>query len=157
MMKITLIVVGKTKAAYLQDGIDDFMNRLKHYCRIDYIVVREEKITSSKTDEFIISEEVNRIRLRLHPSSWAVALDVNGTSINSVEFAEFLSKRMNAGQSDITFIIGGPLGLDASIRSLCKSRLSLSHLTLTHDMTRLLLLEQIYRAFTILNNEKYHK
>lgn len=157
MMKINIILVGKTKEKFLQMGEQKFQQRLARYCKLQLIPVKEEKIVASKSDQHIKSIEGERILTKLSSKNWIVALDSSGEQMTSENLAEFLQKKMNDGYSDLEFVIGGALGLSPVILKSANQVLSLSQMTFTHELSRLILLEQLYRAFTILKGEKYHK
>jgi 23S rRNA (pseudouridine1915-N3)-methyltransferase len=138
--KIRLICIGKVKERYLQEGINEFLKRLTPYCKIEIIELKDRGI---EKDSEMISEYIN---------DKSYLLDANGTIMSSEEFAEFI-KRNDGG---VTFIIGGPDGFSEELKKKCK-KISLSKMTFLHEMARLILLEQIYRGFMIINNRNYHK
>lgn len=156
-MKIKIIIVGKTKEKFLQQGEKEFKKRLMRYCHLDWTIIKEEKITANKTGQIIKLKEAEKISSQVSRGAFVIALDETGDQMSSEHFAEFLQHKMNDGVSEFTFIIGGALGLDDSILNKATKILSLSRMTYTHEMSRLILLEQLYRAFTILKGEKYHK
>lgn len=156
-MKIKIVLVGKTKAKFLQQGEREFQRRLRPFCQLDWIIIKEDKIVSNKAIEDIKRVEAERILTKLSKSSFAIALDRTGEQMSSEEFAEFIQKKLTEGRREITFIIGGALGLGQPVLRAAAKILSLSQMTYTHEMSRLILLEQIYRAFTILRGSKYHK
>lgn len=156
-MKINMIVVGKTKSQYIHDGEEDYLKRVKRYIGFEYTIIKPEKISRSRTDSSIIIAEGERIQQRVQSNEYTVALDSGGLQFSSAELAGSIQKRMNAACQRLNYVIGGPLGLSESILNAADAVLSLSKMTLTHEIARLILLEQIYRAFTILNGEKYHK
>jgi 23S rRNA (pseudouridine1915-N3)-methyltransferase len=156
-MKIKIIVVGKTKEKFLQLGELEFQRRLACYCQLESVVVKEEKILSSKGEQTIKLKEAERILSQISKGALVVTLDRQGDQITSAELAAFLQQQMNQGCGEMTFIIGGALGLGESILKSADRVLSLSKMTFTHEMSRLILLEQLYRAFTILKGTKYHK
>ncbi|MCU0644893.1 MAG: 23S rRNA (pseudouridine(1915)-N(3))-methyltransferase RlmH [bacterium] len=156
-MKIKIIVVGRTKEKFLQIGEKEFQQRLARYCQVEWITVKEEKIVTGKSDHQIKANEAERILEKIAPKSWKVALDTTGKPMSSEGLAAWLQKKMNEGTSEFEFIIGGALGLDSTVLNSVNQVLSLSQMTFTHEMSRLILLEQLYRAFTILRGEKYHK
>ncbi len=156
-MKIKLIVVGKTKEKYLKMGEKDFAGRLAKYCRFEEVVVREEKILASKNEETIKGQEGERILQKLTRPGLVVALDQTGEQFSSEDLAAFIQSEMNKGTREIDFIIGGALGLGRNVIAKTSKKLSLSKMTFTHEIARVILLEQLYRAFTILAGTKYHK
>lgn len=156
-MKIKIIVVGKTKEPYLLQGEKQFQQRLSHFVQLDWIIVKEEKILSTRSEEEAKHKEAKRILNKITSGSYIVVLDQSGEQISSEMFAEFLQHKMDHGWGDMTFIIGGAFGLTDDVLNCATKILSLSKMTFTHDMSRLILLEQLYRAFTILRGTKYHK
>jgi len=157
-MRIKIIVVGKTKEKFLQVGEKEFQRRLAPYCQLEWVVVKEEKILASKTEQNIKLREGERILDQLSRSTGnIIALDRQGAALSSEGLAELLQKKMNEGGGEITFIIGGALGLNEAVLNSAGQILSLSRMTFTHEMSRLILLEQLYRAFSILKGSKYHK
>ncbi len=156
-MKIKIIVVGKTKEKFLQQGELEFHRRLARYCQLELVVAKEEKIASNKGEQIIKLKEAERIVSLVSKGAFAIALDQRGDQMTSAELAAFLQQKMNSGCTEMTFIIGGALGLGENILETANRVLSLSTMTFTHEMSRLILLEQLYRAFTILKGTKYHK
>ena len=156
-MKIKIIVVGKTKESFLKAGEEEFLTRLKRYINIEWVVVKQEKVIDKRNELLIMKQESECIWKNIGHGEWIVVLDKCGNQLTSVEFDDFFRKRITERVKYITFVIGGPVGLDSSLFKRCNFKLSLSKMTFTHDMIRMVLLEQIYRAFTIMNGEKYHK
>jgi 23S rRNA (pseudouridine1915-N3)-methyltransferase len=156
-MRIKILAVGENRVSYLVKGEDDFLHRLKHYCTIEMWSVKSEKIKMGRRREEIFKKEAERLFKQIPERSMVIILDRNGKEYSSEELAEKLSVWQNKGIRNLVIIIGGPLGLSCSIKKKADVVLSLSRLTFTHEMIRLILLEQIYRAFTILKGEKYHK
>lgn len=156
-MKIRIIIVGKTKEKFLKQGEDEFLKRLAHYCQLEWTIIKEEKIIANKTSQIVMLKEAEKIVKQISKGAYIVALDRAGEQMSSEQLAELLQHKMNQGVAEITFIIGGALGLDQSILKAAAKILSLSKMTFTHELSRLVLLEQLYRAFTILKGTKYHK
>ena len=159
-MHIRIIAVGKIKERFLQDGISEYEKRLRPYAKIQIIEIPEEKRPASATppvERAAMAKEGDRILAAIPEGSYVVALDINGDDWSSTALAEALSRWELAGNNQIVFIIGGDLGLAPAVLSRSNHRLSLSRMTFTHPITRLLLVEQIYRAFRILRGEPYHK
>ena len=146
-MKINLIVVGKLKEKFLIDGVAEYLKRIKKFATLE---VRE--IPECRT----VEEEGQKILSQVPQNSWLCVLDVFGAELSSEDFAKKISALNLSGISNLTFAIGGAFGLSEELRQAAKFRLSLSQMTLTHQMTRLILAEQIYRAFKINRNEPYH-
>lgn len=159
-MNITIICVGKLKEKYLKDGVDEYLKRLGKYCSIKIIEVDDEKAPeklSLADEEIIKKKEAERIKRYIKDSSYIIVLDIMGKSSSSEEFAAFLHKLSINGFSDITFIIGGSIGLSYDILDNANHKLSFSKMTFPHQLMRLILLEQIYRGFKIIKGEPYHK
>lgn len=159
-MKIKLFVIGKIKEEYLKIGISDYITRIKPYASIEVYEVKDEAVkqnASSKDKEKAKDIEGERILKLLKKEDYLIALDLNKKQYISEEFASFLDKKLVENNASISFVIGGSYGLSEGLRSRSNYSISLSNLTFTHQMSRLILLEQIYRAFKINNNETYHK
>ena len=154
-MKITLLVVGKTTDQRLVSLIEDYRQRLTHYVPFDLVVIPDIKNTKGLSEAQIKTTEGNEILRCLTPSAEAVLLDEHGREFRSVEFAEWLQKRMSSGR-DLTLIIGGPYGFSPEGYPRANGKISLSQMTFSHQMVRLFTVEQLYRAMTILRNEPYH-
>ena len=160
MVKINVYCVGKIKEKYLLDGIDEYVKRLSKYAKVTIKEVEDEKIpskTSDLLDEQIKVKESNKLLSLIKKDEYNILLDVYGMLDDSEKFASKLGKLIDEGESVINFIIAGSLGPSEELRGYVDSKISLSKLTFTHQMTRLILLEQIYRGFKINNNETYHK
>ncbi len=158
-MKITIAAVGKIKEKYLTAGIAEFTKRLTPYCRLTVVEIDEERMPdnpSPSEKEKALTREGERLLKQIPADSYLIVLDVAGQTASSEELATHLSDLAVNGQSHITFIIGGAFGLSANIRAAAQKRLSFSKMTFTHQMIRLLLVEQIYRAFKINRGEPYH-
>ncbi len=154
---IRIISPGKTKKYYLQEAISDYLRRLSHYVSIDLIEVPAKIQKQNLSPEIILEKETEVLLKYLKKNYYLVVLDVTGKMISSEMFAAFLQGKRDTSIPGIDFVIGGEWGISEKIKKQAKMILSLSRMTFTHDITRLLLLEQIYRAFTILQGEKYHK
>ena len=144
---IKILCVGKIKEDYLNKLIEDYQKRINKYHKIEIIELK---------DNPIYEKEIASILKNINPSDYNIAFDIKGESLNSIEFAQKLNKTFTIN-SNITFIIGGSLGLNEEILSIVNERISFSTLTFPHGLFRGILLEQIYRAFKINNNESYHK
>lgn len=159
-MKVTIIAVGKIKEHYLKEGIEEYSKRLSRFCDLRIIEVADEPAPddlSAAREEQIKSREASRVLGKVKDGDYLIVLDVKGAKKSSEEFAEVLKNCMMSGNSSITFVIGGSLGLAPELIRKANVRLSLSDMTFPHQLTRLILLEQIYRAFKIINGETYHK
>lgn len=154
-MKLCLLCVGRLSLGYLREGAGDFEGRLKRYAPLRVVELKEEK--GGKQDPaYIREQEGRRILDRIPDGSFVVALDERGRSLTSEGLAELLERHMLQATPELTLIIGGAYGLSDAVRQRADLILSLSAMTLTHQMARLLLLEQLYRGYTILRNEPYH-
>jgi 23S rRNA (pseudouridine1915-N3)-methyltransferase len=159
-MKISIVAVGKIKERYLKEGIAEYVKRLSRFCDLRITEVEDERTPESLSlaqEEQVKKKEASRIAGKLKEGSYLIVLDVKGTRKTSEDFASALQACFTSGRSDITFVIGGSLGLDAELVRKADLTLSLSDLTFPHQLTRLILLEQLFRAFKILNGETYHK
>ena len=155
-MNITLLVVGKTDEKYLQEGIDVYSKRLKHYVNFDLVVIPALKDQKGATPDEVKEREAVLILKHTAKSDRIVLLDEHGTEHTSTGFAQYLQKQMNAGIRSLTFVIGGAFGFAPSVYAAASDKVSLSKMTFNHQMVRLFFAEQLYRAFTILNHEPYH-
>ena len=159
MMTINIVAVGKIKEDYINRGIAEFSKRLSKYCNLNMIEVSHENIpkNSSGQADMVKSKEGKRILAKIPDNSYKIVLDVKGKPMTSNGLASSIQNLQVQGWSDITFIIGGSLGLSEKVINEADYQLSLSHMTFTHQMIRLILLEQVYRAFKIISGEPYHK
>ena len=151
---IRLICVGKVKDRHLSALIDDYSARISHYHRLEIVEVKDEPITSD--EKSVLDKEGERVLSKISDNEYVILLDLHGKSIDSISFADKLDKLL-ASYPKICFVIGGSLGLSEALIARANERIRLSDLTFLHQMTRLIILEQIYRAFKILHNETYHK
>lgn len=159
-MKIKLFVIGKIKDEYLKIGINDYITRIKPYASIEVYEVKDESIKQNPNNKDIEKAkdiEGERILKLLKKDDYLIALDLNKKQFTSEEFAVLLNDSLVKNNASISFVIGGSYGLSDGLKNRSNYSLSLSNLTFTHQMSRLILLEQIYRAFKINNNETYHK
>ena len=157
MLKIRIIVVGKTRSPFLKEGETLFLDRLRGYTRVEWIEVRPAKMIKSRSIEEILTEEGDALARKLDSGDYLVTLDRLGCQFDSEGLSRWLDHLSTGIRGWLCFIIGGPLGVSKEILARSHKSLSLSRLTLTHEMSRLLLLEQLYRALTILRGERYHK
>lgn len=155
-MKLSLLVIGKTTDKHVQVLIDDYSRRLSHYVPFSLDVIPELKSTKALTVDQQKAQEAELIRRQLQPGDHVVLLDEHGTERRSVDFATWLDKRLAAGSRRIVFVVGGPYGFDAAIHQLAAEEISLSQMTFSHQLIRLLFVEQLYRACTIMRGEPYH-
>ena len=157
MSKIKVVVVGKTKAPFLADGESFYLKRVRRYVSIEWIEVKPSHIKKGRTRKAILATEGERIKKQLNQRDHVIALVTGGKTYSSLALARRIDI-LTATRERLCFIVGGALGLcEAVLDTTADETLSLSRLTLTHEMSRMILLEQIYRAFTILRGEKYHK
>lgn len=159
-MNIKIIAVGKIKEKYIKEGIKEFSKRLSRYCSLDIIEVDDEKAPeklSNKEMELVKNKEGEKILGKIPANSYIIPLVINGRSLSSEDLSEKMIDIMVSGINDITFIIGGSLGLSNDIISKSDFKISFSKMTFPHQLMRLILLEQVYRGFKIMKNEPYHK
>jgi len=159
-MKITIICVGKIKECFYRDALDEYAKRLSKYCKFEIIEVADEKTpdkASPVEEEQIKEKEAGRILAKIKPDSYVCTLEIAGKQLSSTELADWMEKSAIGGRSQICFVIGGSLGLHASVLARSDFALSFSKMTFPHQLMRVILSEQIYRAFRIINNEPYHK
>ena len=159
-MKVHLIVVGKVTEKYLRDAIQEYAKRLSAYCDLDILEVADEKTPehAAETVEARIKEtEGDRILAKLSDRSYVIALAIEGEMLSSEQLADRMQELMLRGRSDISFIIGGSLGLSPAVLRRADLKLSFSRMTFPHQLMRVILLEQVYRAFKINAHEPYHK
>ncbi len=159
-MKIKIYAIGKIKEKYLKEGINEYLERIKPYSQIEIVEVNDEPVADNPHPSEIkktIDLEGQKVLKLLKNNEYLIGLDLNKKELNSPEFAEFLNKKFVSGGSTISFVIGGSYGLSDALKQRCNDSISLSKMTFLHQMTRLILLEQIYRAFKINRNETYHK
>ena len=155
-MKIKLVQIGKTDARYLQDGIEIYVKRLKHYCALEVVEIPDLKNAKNLSEEQQKDEEGKLILKHADNSDWVVLLDEKGREYSSTDFANQLQKRMNQGLKNLIFVIGGPYGFSQSVYQRANEKIALSQMTFSHQMVRLFFIEQLYRGFTILKGEPYH-
>lgn len=155
-MKIKIIVLGKVREDYFKSAISEYLKRLTKFCNIEFIELQDEKINESSNDNEIKYKEYLKIEKSLNKDAFIICLDERGKNLNSVELSNLIEKTF-LDYKEIYFVIGGALGLHQDIVKESNLQLSLSKMTLTHQMVRLFLIEQIYRSFKIMNNEPYHK
>ena len=155
-MKITLLVVGKTLSEYLKFGEEEYLKRLKFYGNVDYCIIPAVKNAKSLTEEQQKVEEAKLILSKIEASDFCVLLDEKGGNYTSEGFADFLNEKMTSNIKNLVFAVGGAYGFSDGMEQRANQKLSLSQMTFSHQMVRLIFLEQLYRAFTILKREPYH-
>lgn len=159
-MTLQILGVGKLKEEYLKDAQKEYLKRLSRFCKVSVTEIDEERAPESASpaqEEKVRQKEAERIIKALGKNTTAIALALEGKEYDSKSFSEFIGSMMLDGKSDITFIIGGSTGLDASIINKADYSLCLSKMTFPHQLARVVLLEQVYRAFKIIKGETYHK
>ncbi|WP_045458515.1 23S rRNA (pseudouridine(1915)-N(3))-methyltransferase RlmH [Sporocytophaga myxococcoides] len=155
-MKIKLLVVGKTEEDFMNEGIDKYISRLKHYISFEFITIPDVKGGSKLTTLKLKEEEGKLILAKVTAGDQLILLDEKGKDFSSREFSGFIQKKMNSGAQALIFVIGGAFGFSDEVYEKAKDQISLSKMTFSHQMVRLFFTEQLYRAFTILKGEKYH-
>lgn len=155
-MKITLILTGKTTEKYLQEGFSVYEKRIKRYITFETIIIPDLK-NAKKLDVSQVKEKEAEMQLKyIENTDYIVLLDENGKELRSKGFADFLQQRMNSSVKNLVFIIGGPYGFAERIHAKANQEISLSKMTFSHQMVRILFVEQLYRAFSIIHHEPYH-
>ena len=155
-MKLSIICMGKTRERFVQEGIEKYIRYLKPYAPTEIRELKEEKVNDLKDAPLVRQREAVKIGKALAPGSHIVVLDERGREFTSHEFAEFLNRTMENGIREMAFVMGGAMGLAESVTGSAHTVLAMSRWTLTHEMARLVLLEQLYRAFTIIKGKPYH-
>ena len=159
MLHIDCICVGKLKEDYLKNAILEYSKRLSKYCIFNIIELQDEKVPTNLSEAEktkIIEKESNNILANIKDNSYVIALDLTGKELDSVALSQKI-ENLSISNSSITFIIGGSLGLSKQVLNYCNEKLCFSKMTIPHQLIRIFILEQIYRAFKIANNETYHK
>lgn len=155
-MKITLAVVGKTTTGYLKQGIDEYTKRIGHYVQFDIQYIGDVKNNRNGGEDQQKLNEGKNIITSIDKSDFVILLDERGKEFRSVEFAQYVQKRMSSGVKRVVFVVGGPYGFSPEIYERANDKIALGKMTFPHEMIRLFFVEQLYRAFTILNHEPYH-
>ena len=155
-MKTILLVVGKTVEQHFVTAINDYLQRTKRYLSFDMEVVPELKNTKSMTEEVQKEKEGELILKALQPGDVVVLLDEGGKEMRSIEFADYMKRKMNTVNKRLVFVIGGPYGFSSKVYAAAQEKISLSRMTFSHQMVRLIFVEQLYRAMTILHGGPYH-
>jgi 23S rRNA (pseudouridine1915-N3)-methyltransferase len=155
-MKVTLLCMGKAREHFIQEGIEKYVRYLRHYADLEIRELKEEKIQDLKEAPGIRKREAAKILKTIPAGAYTISLDERGEEFTSHEFAAFLNKTIESGVREMIFIVGGALGLDEQVIAGSRRRMALSRWTLTHEMARLVLIEQLYRAYTIITGKTYH-
>lgn len=159
-MKITIACVGKVKEKFFREGIAEYTKRLSGYCHVEFVEVADEKTpegASAHEEDLIREKEGKRLLSKIPENDYVIALAIDGKSFSSEEFASHMAHLMTGGKSHLVFVIGGSLGLSPEVLRRADEKLSFSRFTFPHQLMRLILSEQIYRSFRIMNHEPYHK
>ncbi len=155
-MNIKVLAIGRTDDKLLQQLIELYVKRLSHYVKFELDIIPDLKNTKNLSEAQQKGKEGELILKKLTPTDILILLDENGKQFTSVDFSSYLQKKMNSGIKTLVFVIGGPYGFSESVYAKAQGKVSLSKMTFSHQMVRLFVVEQIYRAFTILRNEPYH-
>lgn len=155
-MNISLTVIGKTDNSFVSEGYDEYFKRIKRYLKFEFKVIRDIKNSGSLDENVQKKMEGEKILEEISNSDVVVLLDENGKEFSSREFASFISKQMNASVKNLIFVVGGPYGFSEDVYKRANFKISLSRMTFSHQLIRLIFAEQLYRAFAIINNEPYH-
>ncbi len=155
-MKIKLLAIGKTDDKNLNTLIETYQNRLKHYIKFELEIIPDIKNVKNLSEAQQKEKEGQLILGKLQPTDQLILLDEKGKDFRSIEFANYLQKKMNSGIKQLVFVIGGPYGFSETVYKKASGKVSFSKMTFSHQMIRLFVTEQVYRAFTILKNEPYH-
>ena len=156
-MKIKIIALGKIKEKFLKEGIDEFLKRLTPYASVEIIELSPIEIKDEHLTERVLDEEGDKILSHIKPQSFVITMEILGKQFSSEEFAKKINSLTNKGQSEIVFVIGSSCGLSKKVSARSNLKMSMSKMTFLHQFARLLLVEQIYRAFKIIKGETYHK
>lgn len=159
-MNVSIICIGKLKEQYWKDAIREYSKRLGSYCSLEIVELKESRFSAnaSTADELaVIQAEGEEILGKIKDNTYVISLEINGKKLSSEKLAEKIGELGMSGNSDVTFVIGGSLGLSEEVSRRANFKLSFSDMTFPHQMMRVILLEQIYRSFKILRNEPYHK
>ena len=155
-MQITLVAIGKTDKSELEELITVYEKRLKHYVKFQIDIIPDIKNRKNLSETQQKDKEGELILAQLQPTDTLILLDEKGKQYSSMDFAQFLQKKMNSGIKNLVLVIGGPYGFSDAVHAKSSGKISLSKMTFSHQMVRLFIVEQIYRGFTILRNEPYH-
>lgn len=156
-LKVKIIALGRIKEKFLKEGIDEFLKRLKPYANVEVIELSPIEIKDENLTSKILEKEGEKILAQIKPDSYVITLEIEGANFSSEKFAQKLEEISNQGYGEITFVIGSSCGLSQTVSDKANLKLSLSKMTFLHQFARLLLIEQIYRAFKIQKGETYHK
>ncbi|RKE00084.1 23S rRNA (pseudouridine(1915)-N(3))-methyltransferase RlmH [Marinifilum flexuosum] len=155
-MKATLLVIGKTDKDFVKKGIDEYQKRLVHYLPFDFKIIPDLKNTKNLSENQQKQKEGELILEKLKPTDTLILLDENGKEFSSVGFSKFMEQKMISGTRNLVFVIGGPYGFSEEVYKKAQGKVSLSKMTFSHQMIRMIFIEQLYRAMTIIKGEPYH-
>ena len=155
-MKITLAVIGKTEVGFVRQGIDEYVKRLQHYVPFNIQYIGDVKSTRNMSEAQQKTAEGKQLLAALETSDYVVLLDEHGTERTSMDYSQWLERRMASGSKRLVFVVGGPYGFSPEVYDRANEKISLSKMTFPHELVRLIFVEQLYRAFTILRHEPYH-
>lgn len=156
-MKIKLITLGKIKEKYIQNGVDEFLKRLTPYASVDIVEISPIEIKDANLTDKILLQEGEKILSLIKSTDYVITMEINGKEFSSEEFASKIKELTNIGTQEIVFIIGSSCGIGRNVSNRANLKMSLSKMTFLHEFARLILIEQIYRAFKIIKGETYHK
>ena len=156
-MKIKIIALGKIKEKFLKDGIDEFLKRLTPYASLEIIELNPIEIKDENLTSKVLEEEGTNVLSHIKDDSYVITMEIQGKELSSKEFASKINDITNSGVSELVFVIGSSCGISPMVSKRADFKLSMSKMTFLHQFARLILIEQIYRAFKILKGEKYHK
>ncbi|MDH4223803.1 MAG: 23S rRNA (pseudouridine(1915)-N(3))-methyltransferase RlmH [candidate division Zixibacteria bacterium] len=157
MVKLKFIFVGKTKESWIIEGIKHYEKMLSNFAELEFQIIKDEKIAPHVSEEMVLEKEGERVSKYLNKKNFSFVLDHKGKMFSTQELAELFKNKMNQGQNEFIFVTGGVLGLSQKVVNSADLKLSLSKMTFPHQLVRLILLEQVYRAFSIIEGRKYHK
>ena len=155
-MKITLAVIGKTEVGFVRQGIDEYVKRLQHYVQFNIQYIGDVKSTRNMSEAQQKTAEGKSLLAAIDTSDYVVLLDEHGTERTSMDYSQWLQRRMASGSKRLVFVVGGPYGFSPEVYDRANEKISLSKMTFPHELVRLIFVEQLYRAFTILKGEPYH-
>ena len=156
-MKIKIIALGKVNEPYLKAGVDEFLKRIAPYCTIDVVEIKPVEIKDENLVKRCLDFEGEKILAHIKPSSFVITMEISGKTLSSEDFAEQINAIANSGTNELVFVIGSSNGISEKVSARADYKLSLSKMTFLHNFARLILVEQIYRAFKIIKGETYHK
>lgn len=156
-MKIKIIALGKIKEKFLKDGIDEFLKRLTPYASVEVVELSPIEIKDENLTQKVLEQEGEKILSNIKPQDYVITLEIQGKLLSSEEFAEKINELTNLGTQEIVFVIGSSCGISKTVSERANFKLSMSKMTFLHQFARLILVEQIYRAFKIIKGETYHK